>query len=177
MNVFKFNIKKFCIKLKKENIKEEEILLFTHQMAKKYYKIHVPFLVLYLGYSYNIIKNPDNPSYMRNTFIVFSSIISFSLIGLLLYSNRHISTIKLKKQKKVLMIETFRYFGLRKKNYEIPLNNIEEIKGVSKYIRTKRTGIFIIKPNINIFKIFNIFFIRPNKNNPEFDKIFKRLLK
>jgi hypothetical protein len=177
MNTYRFSLKRFCNKLKRENIKDEEILIFTHQMAKKYYKIHVPFLFLYLGYSYNIIKNPDYPTYMKNTFIAFSSIISLSLLGLFLYSNRHISSIKLKKQSKVLIIETFRYFGMRKKNYEVPLSNIKEIRGISKYIRTKRTGIFIIKPNINVFKIFNLFFIRPYKNNPEFDKIFKRLLK
>ncbi len=176
MNVFR-NLKKFCTKIKSDKIKEEEILIFIHKDAKKYYRLNVPFLMAYMGFSYFTITHPDSTSYMRNTSIFFSSLVGLALFGLYLYSNRHIGSIKLGRQSKVLVIETLARFGIKKAIYEIPFGNLQEITSVRKYIKTNRTGIFMIKPNIKIFNFFNFFLIRPNKNNPEFDKIFKRLLK
>jgi hypothetical protein len=170
----KFN-SKFLIK--KFTTKEDEILIFTHQQARKYYKMNVPFLAGYLVISYNLIKHPDYPSYLKNTSMLFSSIIFLALIGINIYANRHISMIKLRRHSQMLNIETFSKFGFGKKNYIIPLNDVKEITSIKKYIKTKKTGIFIIKTNKKVFNFFNFFFIRPSRNNPEFDKIFKKILK
>jgi hypothetical protein len=49
---------------------------------------------------------------------------------------------------------------------------------ISRYIKTKSTGIYVIKPEGKYFPYMNYFFIRPvKKNNQEFDKIFTNKLK
>jgi hypothetical protein len=175
MKIF-FNMRKFCNKVKPDRLREEEILIFIHKDAKRYYKMNVPFLIGYLGFSYVIISHPDSTSYIRNTSIFFSSVIALGLFSVFMYSNRHVGSIKLRRQSKVLVIETLARFGIKNKTFEVPISNLKEITSVKKYIKTNRTGIFMIKLNVKCFTYLNFFLIRPTKNNPEFDKIFKKLL-
>jgi hypothetical protein len=174
------NLYKIILRSFTKNIKpEEEVLLFTHQTAFKYYKLNVPFLTSYLAFSYFLISNKELPSHLRNTSIAFSSLITISLLAINFYANRHINLIKLKRNSGLLVIQTFSKFGFGTKKYIVSINDFKEMHSVSRYIRTKKTGIYILKlkESKKLFHFGNFFFIRPARNNPDFDRIFKKLLK
>jgi hypothetical protein len=158
----------------------DDVLLFTHETARRYYKLNVPFLAGYLVFSYILTRHPDCPSYLKYTSIAFSSIIGLALVGISLYANRHINRIVLKRSTNELDITTFSKLGFGSRRHTIGVNDLREMYSVGKYIKTKKTGVYVIKFNEDkkrLYRYLNLFFIRPSRNNPDFDRIFKRILK
>ncbi len=158
--------------------KEETIFLFSHD-ARKYYIINIVPLVGYLLISLTLLTNSDYPDYLRGTMFLFGAACFTALIGISIYSKRHINHISLTKPSNIFLIKTFSKLGFGKdKEYQIPFKGIGELVPISKYIKTKNTGVFILKPNQNVkyFNFFNFFFIRP-KGSIEFDQIFKNRIK
>jgi hypothetical protein len=177
--ISKQSIAKFIYKhFSKINRSSDDILLFTHESARKYYKLNVPFLAGYLLISYNLLRHPDYPNYLKITSIIFSSLIGLSLLFINIYANRHINNIILKRATNELAITTFSKFGFSSRKYTISLSDLKQMSSIAKYIKTKQTGIYILrlKENKRIFRYLNVFFIRPVRNNPEFDRIFKKIL-
>lgn len=162
-----------------KNVRQEEILLLSHETAARYYKLNVPFLFGYIGFAGVMLNNPEYPAYVKSSMLMFSSLCGLGLVGLFLYSNRHIKTMKLIKPGNNLIIETFSKFGFSSKNHNINVNDIKELIPISKYIHTKKTGIYMMTlyPEKKLFNSFNVLFMRPSKNNPQFDKIFIAKLK
>jgi hypothetical protein len=180
--LFKIN-KPFSTKRQVNNTikkdKEEKIFLFSHDTAKKYYQMNVLPLIGYLGLSSASLLNSDYPDYLRRTMTMFMSASFLALLGISIYAKRHIYSIHLMKPSNILIIETFSKLGFGKfKTYQMPLKDVTEMIPVSKYIKTKNTGIYILKPNqsTKYFNFLNFFFIRP-KSGLEFDQIFKSKLR
>jgi hypothetical protein len=159
--------------------KEETIFLFSHDSARKYYKLNVLPLLGYVVVSGASLIDSDYPDYLRNTMYLFMGASLLVLTGVTMYAKRHVHTLKLVKPSNILLVSTFSKAGFGKDRlYQVPLKDIVEMIPVSKYIGTKNTGIYIMKPNQNTkyFHFMNFFFIRP-KSGLEFDAIFKSKIK
>jgi hypothetical protein len=159
--------------------KEETIFLFSHDTARKYYKINVFPLLGYVVVSGACLIDSDYPDYLRNTMYLFMGASLLVLVGITFYAKRHIHTLKLVKPSNILLVSTFSKSGFGKDRlYQVPLKDILEMIPISKYIGTKNTGIYIMKPNqsTKYFHFMNFFFIRP-KSGIEFDAIFKNKIK
>jgi hypothetical protein len=155
--------------------KEETIFLFSHGSAKNYYKLNVLPLFIYLGICFSILILTDVPDQLKKTMRFFGTNSFLLLLAISFYSKRHINHLSLTKPGNIILMKTFSKLGLGKFNeYQIPLKDIGPLIPISKYIRTKKTGIYILKPSqdIKYFYFMNFFFIRPT-SNPEFDKLFK----
>jgi hypothetical protein len=169
------------VDLKKDlkSSKDENIFIFSHETGRRYYKLNVAFLGLYSLMNLNILKDKDYPDYLRKSMVIFLSLTAGALIVIGLFASRHVESIHLKKPANILLINTFSKFGFSTKNYQLPVKDIKEVIPLSRYIRTKNTGLYLIKPTPNhkYFKFLNFFIIRPQKtNNIHFDEIFSSKL-
>jgi hypothetical protein len=159
--------------------KEETLFLFSHDTARKYYKLNVFPLLGYLVVSGACLFDSDYPDYLRNTMYLFMGSSMLVLTGISIYAKRHVHTLKLVKPSNILLVSTFSKSGFGKDRlYQVPIKDILEMIPISKYIGTKSTGIYILKANQNTkyFPFMNFFFIRP-KSGIEFDAIFKNKIK
>jgi len=159
--------------------KEETIFIFSHDTARKYYSMNVIPLIGYIAVSAASLVDSDYPDYLRKTMYFFMATGVLILTGLSIYAKRHVHSMQLVKPSNILLIKTFSKFGFGKdRTYQVPIKDIVEMIPISKFIRTKNTGIYIMKPNQNTkyFRFMNFFFIRP-KSSLEFDQIFKSKIK
>lgn len=170
-------IKKFStnkINKSKDNTNQEKILIFSHETARRYYKLNVLSLGGYFIVCFCLLSNHDYPDHLWKTTLAFG-FASFSiLVGIYIFSNRHINLIRLLKPSNNLTIRTFSKltFGLDKE-YQIPLKNVELIK-LKRFQISKKTNLYILhdKSKKKYFSFLNFFYIRPT-SNPQFDSIFK----
>jgi hypothetical protein len=175
MKFFKFLVKKFS----KIQNKSENIFIFSHDTAGKYYLLNFGFLSAYTGITFSISINPEYPDYLRNSLYFFMLISSMTMIAILFFSKRHIASIHLVKPGNILNIKTFRKFGYSNTSFQMPVSEVKEIVSFSKYIKTNKTGLYLIRPvKAKYFTFGNFFIIRPAKtNNYMFDEIFAKKLK
>lgn len=171
------DLKSTMKKTKIEKEKEETLVLFSHESAARYYKLNVLSLLAYNTVLGLCLKSPEFPDYIRGTMTLSFGLISIAIICIGIFSKRHISSISITKPSNILLVKTFSKFGLFNSynSYQIPLKEIKELVPVSDYIKTRKTGIYILKTteNTKYHNFFNFFFIRPTNNNHLFDQYFK----
>ncbi len=159
----------------------EELQVFSHSTAQKYYRLNSAALIGYNIILLLCIGNPDYPDYHKKTMMFSSGVITLALFAISVYAKRHVKNIKIMKPANILTIETFGKLGITNKgyNYQIPLRDVKEIVPLSDYIKTRKTGVYLIYPfeKTNYFRFLNFFFIRPEKKNLEFDQLFKSKLR
>lgn len=181
-NVRKANKKTTTSKADKQqqntaNIKQESLNVFSHESAAKYYKINILALLGYNTVLGVCLLNPEFPDYLRKTMMISFSLITATIIFIGIYSRRHISSISITRPSNILTIKTFGKFGLSPdgRTYQLPVKEVKELVPASDYIKTKKTGVFLLKPTekMDYFRFFNFFFIRPYANNVLFDQLFK----
>lgn len=151
--------------------------IFTHLTAGKYYKLNLCILAGYALISSSALLNKDYPDYLKTTISTFTSISVAGIVGILMFSSRHIKSITLWPKQNLLEFNTYNYLVRNPKPYKLNITEIKEIVPFSKYFYLKNTSLFIVKPETLCFKRFNFFVVRPNNTNYKFDEIFSPKLK
>ena len=142
------------IKNKKSSILEDKILIYQNLNSRKYYLLNLPFLGIYSIISIKTILNKEYPDYLKKQMLIFSGIAINGIIILFLISNRQIKRITLLPQSKELIIEANTYFTLNNSmKYIMKINEIKHIESLSRYIYTKKTGLYLIKPEKKYFNL------------------------
>lgn len=153
--------------------------IYSNTTTQKYYKLNIPFIIGYLIFGASTLSNKEYPDYLRGTAKFFSSICVFALIGVSIFSKRHIHSITMLGNN-MLIIKTFKYLGFgTERVFQMPVKELKEIVPLSNIIKTKSTGLYILKPfeNKKYFKFLNFFFIRPTKDTLVDEKLFVSKLK
>jgi len=159
----------------------EEILLMSHTTSHYYYKINIIFLIIYFLVSLFILANPDYPDFLKSTTSIFAVGCLTVLFFINFYAKRHIKRIFYTHKNNMFSVDTYGRFGFREKTYKFHLNDINEIVSASKYIRSTKTGVYVIsfynKENSKQrnFYMFNKLFMRPTTfhNKDLFDQLLK----
>ena len=169
---------------KKQINKSLFVLLFDNQSTYKYYKLNTGFLFSYSCYSLLACTYLDYPEHLKSTIKYFGMLTTAGLLGILLFSNRHIKSIVHNKTQEKLILETFRGFGLlTPKVIELNIkNDIRFIYSVKSKLKIVDSGLYIIKlreNNIKLFKLWNFLIMRPVNilEKDDFNSVFKKLIK
>ncbi len=148
------------------------VLIYSQQTGMKYYIYNSLFLTGYVIYFWlNIFKEIPEPLY--STILMFGSITHVMLIGLFMLSNRQIKNIYMKRNSKLLIVETFSILKIKKKTYLLETDKIKEVRSNP---LMKKMNLFYIVYNkkFGFFKLFDYFIFRPTSNTSQmFDNIFK----
>lgn len=153
----------------------ELVLIFSQQTGVKYYIYNSVFLSGYIIYFWiNIFS--DIPEPLFSTMLIFGSAAHIALIGLVMFSNRQVRNIYMKRNSKFLILETFSFLNIKSKSYLIDSEKIKEVRTTA-LMRKMNLFYFTYKEKFGFFKVFDYFVFRPNNTNQMFDNIFKSKLK